>query len=53
LPDSKAGTLTVEVHSLSTPRDNAALEHLCAELTDTETKYPGTDLRLIYKKVSS
>ena len=53
LPDPKAGTLTVEVHSLSTPRDNAALEHLCAELTDTETKYPGTDLRLIYKKVSS
>jgi len=49
-PDPEAGTLTVEIHSLSTPRDNTALEHLCAELI--ETIYPGTKLRLIYKKVS-
>lgn len=52
IPDPQAGTLTVEIHGLSTPRDDAALEHLCAELTATETKYPGTDLRLIYRKVS-
>lgn len=52
LPDPETGTLTVEIHALSTPRDNAALEHLCAELTETQTIYPGTDLRLIYKKVS-
>ena len=51
-PDSEAGTLTVEIDSLSTPRDNTALEHLCAELTETQTIYPGTKLRLIYKKVS-
>ena len=50
IPDPNAGSLTVEIHGLSTPRDDAALEHLCAELT--ETKYPGTDLRLIYRKVS-
>jgi hypothetical protein len=52
IPDPAAGTLTVEIHALSTPRDNAALDHLCAELTATETTYPGTDLRLIYRKVS-
>jgi hypothetical protein len=51
-PDHSARTLTVEIHGLSTPRDNVALDHLCAELTATETVYPGTDLRLIYKKVS-
>lgn len=52
IPDPQAKTLTVEIHGLSTPRDDAALEHLCAELTATETIYPGTDLRLIYRKVS-
>ena len=52
IPDPQAKTLTVEIHALSTPRDDVALEHLCAELTATETKYPGTDLRLIYRKVS-
>lgn len=51
-PDPEGGTLTVEIHSLSTPRDNAALENLCAELTETQTIYPGTTLRLIYKRVS-
>jgi hypothetical protein len=51
-PDPVARTLTVEIHGLSTPRDDAALEHLCAELNATETIYPGTDLRLVYRKVS-
>lgn len=51
IPDPQAKTLTVEIHGLSTPRDDVALEYLCAELTATETHYPGTDLRLIYRKV--
>ncbi|MGK0188587.1 MAG: hypothetical protein ACI9R3_004398, partial [Verrucomicrobiales bacterium] len=51
-PSPEAGTLTVEIHSLSTPRDNTALEHLCTLLNETRTIYPGTELRLIYKKVS-
>lgn len=37
---------------LSTPKEDAALEHLCAQLTETQTKYPDTELTLIYKKVS-
>ena len=52
IPDPQAKTLTVEIHGLSTPRDDVALEHLCAELTETETNYPGTELRLIYRKVT-
>jgi hypothetical protein len=51
IPDPQAKTLTVEIHGLSTPRDDVALDHLCAELTATETNYPGTELRLIYRKV--
>jgi len=53
IPDHEAKTLTVELHSLATPKNNAAAVHLCAELTATETTYPGTNLRMIFKSVSS
>ena len=46
IPDSQAKTLKVEIHGLTTPRDDLALEHLCPELTATETNYPGTNLRM-------
>lgn len=52
IPDPEAKTLTVEIHAMSTPKEDAALEHLCAQLTETQTKYPDTELTLIYKKVS-
>lgn len=52
IPDPGAKTLTVEVHAMSTPKEDTALEHLCAELTETQTKYPGTEMTLVYKKVS-
>jgi hypothetical protein len=52
-PDPEAGTLTVELHGMSTPRDNEAVEHLCQQLNETQTEYPGTNLRLIYKTVLS
>ena len=52
IADPEAKTLTVEVHAMSTPKEDAALEHLCAELSETQTKYPGTELTLVYKKVS-
>ncbi len=52
IPDPLAKTLTVEVHAMSTPKENTVLEHLCDELTQTQTKYPGTELTLVYKKVS-
>jgi hypothetical protein len=48
-PDPVAKTLTVRLHGLSSPGHDAALRHLCAELTATETIYPGTELRLIFE----
>lgn len=49
IPDYKAETLTVELFSLSNPRDNNAAIKICQILNDTETKFPGTNLKLIYK----
>lgn len=50
-PDQK--TLTVRLHRLSSGAHDQALEHMCAELTATETLYPGTELRLIFEPVGS
>lgn len=52
-PDPISGTLTVRLHSLATPKQNATAAHLCEALNATETKYPGTNLRLVFKAVSS
>lgn len=48
LPDK---TLTVRLHRLSNAAHDEVLEHLCAELTATETLYPGTELRLIFQPI--
>jgi len=39
--------------ALATPKSNAALTYLCKELSETETQYPGTELRMIFKLVSN
>ena len=41
-------TLHVRLDPASAPRRSKALAALCAELTDTRTRYPGTDLVLAY-----
>jgi len=41
-------TLHVRLDPASAPRRSKALAALCTELTDTETRYPGTDLTLVY-----
>jgi hypothetical protein len=41
-------TLHVRLDPASAPRRSRALAALCAELTDTQTRYPGTDLTLAY-----
>ena len=51
IPDQQNKTLTVRLHSLSTPRANSAAQNLCNTLNETETLFPGTDLRLVYKTV--
>ena len=40
--------LHVRIHPLSAPRRTRALAGLCADLTATETTYPGTNLTLVY-----
>jgi len=53
LPDEETATLTVRLHHLANHRDDETLRHLCAELNETETLFPGTNLRLVYNLVSS
>lgn len=52
-PDLENKTLTVQLHHLATHVHDEAIRHLCAELNATETIFPGTNLRLIYKLGSS
>jgi hypothetical protein len=52
LPDKEARTLTVSLHHLANPMSDRALAALAVELNETNTIYPGTDLRLVFKLVS-
>ena len=52
-PDRLAKTLTVELHRLGSPLQDAAVAHLCQLLTDSETLFPTTNLRLIFRQVGS
>ncbi len=52
IPDYQNNTLTIRLHSLSTPRANQAVIKLCEFLNQTQTQFPNTNLRLIYKSVA-
>lgn len=52
VPNLGEKTLTVRLHHLANRCSDAAVKHLCKELTATETIFPDTDLRLIYELVS-
>ncbi len=49
MPDYKNKTLTIELYSMSTPRENEAVQEICNLLNDSQTLFPGTDIRLVYK----
>ena len=49
IPDQQNNTLTIELYSLATPRDNSAVEKICQLLNDTQTIFPGTNMALFYK----
>jgi hypothetical protein len=53
IPDLENHTLTVRLHHLTQRAHDDAIRHLCAELNATETSFPGTKLRLVYKLGSS
>jgi hypothetical protein len=42
------GALHVRLDPATAPRRSRALAALCAELTDTETTYPGANLKIVY-----
>ena len=52
IPDYQNNTLTIRLHSLSTPRANDAVKKLCEFLTQTQTLFPKSKLRLIYESVA-
>lgn len=49
IPDESKQTLTIQVHPLANHAHNAVLKYLCTQLTETETNYPRTNLRLIFE----
>jgi len=49
IPNISEKTLIVRLHHLTQAAHDRAVRFLCEELTATETVFPGTDLRLIYK----
>ena len=52
-PDLAAKTLTVRLHCFSHNARDIAVRHLCEQLNDTETIFPGTDLRVVYEQIGS
>lgn len=51
-PDYNNQRLTIELYSQSNPRDNKMVREICQVLNESQTKFPGTDLKLIYKFAS-
>jgi hypothetical protein len=48
-PDLESNTLTVTLHHLTQAAHDQALRHLCDQLNETETIFPDTQLRLLFK----
>jgi len=53
IPDHAKQTLTVRLHPLSASVHDRVIQALCAELTATETTFPGTGLRLVFQSLGS
>jgi hypothetical protein len=49
IPDRLQQTLTVRLHPMSTQGHDEVVHHIVQELTQTETVFPGTDLRLVFE----
>jgi len=49
IPDEANKTLTIKLHALSARRFNQAAEKLAEKLTETETVFPGTEMKMIFK----
>ena len=53
IPNLETKTLTVQLHHLTQSAHDHAVRHLCDQLNATETVFPDTELKLVYKLGSS
>jgi transposase len=49
LPDLEKQTLTIRLHHLANVMSDNVIEKLCTELNATETRFPRTNLRMVFK----
>ncbi len=52
-PDENRKRLTIKLHGLTSKGSNDMVTFLCDKLNETETLYPGTNLRMVFKLVSN
>jgi prepilin-type processing-associated H-X9-DG protein len=52
LPDYEENKLIIRLHQPANRCSAVTIKNLCVELNTTNTKFPGTDLRLVYEMVS-
>jgi len=51
-PDMQNNRLTVELHNLTNQYEDELAQIICDNLNDTETTFPGTKIKILYKLVS-
>jgi len=49
LPDLETQTLTIRLHHLANVMSNNVIEKLCTQLNATETRFPRTNLHMVFK----
>jgi len=49
IPDEKNNTLTIRLHHLANKSEDESVAHLCEELNETQTNFPGTNLLMIFE----
>ena len=52
-PDKEKGILKVQIHNMANPRNNGYVQKLCDIVNESETIFPGTNLRMVYDLVSN
>ncbi len=51
-PYEEHGVIKVSIYNMTNPRNNRYVKRLCEVINDSETVFPGTNLRLVYDLVS-
>jgi Transposase protein len=51
--DEEGKVLRVKIHNMTNPKHHRIAQKLCEVLNETETVFPGTNLRMVYKLVAN